>query len=107
MPAVLEAIGRGIVSEDGPGHKHETLSEEITKVKKDWVMVQVIECLPSKCIGLRSDPSTTKNKYTKKPEKTLKGIRINVFLNDFHLDMQQRQKGYKEKFCLSRFLLQI
>jgi hypothetical protein len=79
-------IGRRIVVSGCSRQKHQTLSEKITKAKRDGGMTQVIEHLPSTCKALSSNPRRKKKKKKKETEKERKKERRKKsFLKRAHL----------------------
>jgi hypothetical protein len=65
-------IGRRIVVSGCSRQKHQTLSEKITKAKRDGGMTQVIEHLPSTCKALSSNPRRKKKKKKKRDRERKK-----------------------------------
>jgi hypothetical protein len=54
VSAMRETKIGGSWSKTGPRPKHETLYKKITKAKNQNCVIQVVECLPSKCEALNS-----------------------------------------------------
>jgi hypothetical protein len=63
------------------------LSEELTRAKKDSSVPQVIECIPSKCEALRSNPNTIKKKKKVYEEEDCQATKNGAHYKQFQLEL--------------------